>query len=449
MSWQQIAPGQYQRPFDTSERLYRGIAASAAHLGKQHWLVASAIQFKEPLSTSNLQRAWAALRHQHPHIMAVADESGSCFQYTVPSPLALKEWTEQTLLIHPIDETRPAEMLESDLEPTDLFVLHYLPRSKELLFRAPHWRTDARGMLLLQHQYLTLLAVGTVAGDFDGSEVSRLAPPFDLVAGLSTEITPEMGAASDAVLGVLFSGSTPASVKECLPTSCPKRSRRGAIYLPRDLTTEIINASRARGQSVTTTVHAALVMAMRKHVDISDGRLMGFNPFDVRDRLPAPWNTAAGCASLYHTGKPCSVDLVQYPDFDAVAMHLSTFYTEDLQPLFGHMIDYHRKIGDIMSVPLEAAMQMPGAARPELSSLGVVDRFLQTSYTGSAGVFEIEGWWLGVQMINRLLQMYLWTRDGRMQLGCNYNEAFYTPEFVELFLGEWMKVLVEELGIEN
>ncbi|KAL6233059.1 hypothetical protein BDW75DRAFT_246819 [Aspergillus navahoensis] len=449
MSWQEIAPGQYQRPFDTSERLYRGIAVSAAHLGKQHWLVASAVQLKGPLATSDIQSAWTTLRYQHPHIAAVADDSGSNFQYTVPLPSALADWARQTFVTHPIDESRSAEMLESDLEPTDLFMLHYLPSSKELLFRAPHWRTDARGMLMLQHEYLTLLSTGSVAGDFDGSEASRLAPPFDQVAGLSTEITPEMRLASDAVLGVLFSGSTPASVKECLPADSPKRSRRAAIHLPRELTAKIISASKARDQTITTTVHAALVMAMRRHVDIDDGRLMGFNPFDVRDRLPAPWNTTAGCASLYHTGKPCSVDFVQHPDFDTVAMHLSEFYSEDLQPLFRHMVDYHRKIGDIMSVPLEAAMQMPGAARPELSSLGIVDKFLQTSYTGSAGAFEIEDWWLGVQMINRLLQMYLWTRDGRMQLGCNYNEAFYAPEFVESFLGEWKEVLVRGLGIET
>ncbi|KAL4861653.1 hypothetical protein BDV12DRAFT_207852 [Aspergillus spectabilis] len=449
MSWQEIAPGQYQRPFDTSERLYRGIAASAAHLEKQQWLVASAVQLKGPLSTSLIQRAWTALRHKHPHIAAVADDSGSNFRYTVPTPSALDDWTQQTFLAHPINEARSAEMLESDLEPTDLFMLHYLPCSDELLFRAPHWRTDARGMILLQHEFLMLLAAGSVAGDFDGSEVLRLAPPFDQVAGLSTEVTPEMGPASDAVLSVLFSGSTPASVKECLPAGTPKRPRRAAIHLPREVTAKIISASKARGQSVTTTVHAALVMAMREHVDVDDGRIMGFNPFDVRDRLPAPWNTAAGCASLYHTGKPCSVDFVQHPDFDAMATYLSAFYSEDLQPLFCHMIDYHRKIGDIMSVPLEDAMGMPGAARPELSSLGVIDKFLQTSYTGSVGAFKVEDWWLGVQMFNRLLQMYLWTRDGRMQLGCNYNEAFYAPEFVETFLEEWKEVLIRELGIET
>ncbi|KAL4962597.1 uncharacterized protein BDV14DRAFT_202596 [Aspergillus stella-maris] len=416
MAWQEITPGLYQRPFDTSERLYRGAGATTAHLGKQHWLVASAVQLNTLLSTSDLERTWLALRYKHPHVAAVANKPGTLIQYSVPSTEAIEAWFQSTLIIHPFNEPRSAEQLESDLESTEVWMLRYLPHSKELLFRAPHWRTDARGMILLQREYLTMLSAGSVAGDFDGTEISRLPPPFDQIAGLATEIIPEMGPASDAVLNVLFTGSTPVSV------------------------------NKARGQSVTTTVHAALIMATRKHVPTS-GRLMGFNPFDVRDRLPEPWNSVASCAMLGHTGKPCSIDFVQYPDFDSVAAHLSEFYSEDLQPLFGHMVDLHRKIGDILAMPFEDAISMPGAARPELSSLGVIDRYLQTGYTGPAGVFEVEDWWLGVQIMNRLLQMYLWTRDGTMLLGCNYNEAFYPAEFVDLFVDEWKEALISELEI--
>ncbi|KAL2783046.1 hypothetical protein BJX66DRAFT_319243 [Aspergillus keveii] len=373
---------------------------------------------------------------------------GSLFHYTVPSPQEIDTWVQDTLIVHSPKDSRSAEQLEYDLEPTQLWMLHYLPRSRELLFRAPHWRTDARGMLLHQNEFLTLLAAGTRAGQFDGTEVSRLVPPFDQIAGLSSDITPEMGPASDAVLGVLFTGSTPVSINEARPGNTPKRSQRLAMTLPRELTTKIINASRARNQTVTTTVHAALIMATRRHVPAT-GRLFGFNPFDVRNRLPEPWNTAAGCAILGHTGKPVSIDFLEHPDFNTVATHLSTFYSADLQPLFGHMVDLHRKIGEIMSMPFEDALNMPGAARPELSSLGVVDKYLKTKYSGPAGAFDVQDWWLGVQMMNRALQMYLWTRDGSMVLGCNYNEAFYPAEFVELFVEEWKGVLIKELGISE
>jgi hypothetical protein len=448
MSWQEIAPGQYQRPLDTGERLYRGVGASTAHLGKQHWLVASALQLKTSLSTSDIERTWVALRHKHPHVAAVADDSGTLLRYTVPSPQDIDTWVQDTLIVHSLKMSRSAEQLESDLEPTQLWMLHYFPRSRELLFRAPHWRTDARGMLLLQDEFLTLLAAGSVAGEFDGREVSRLAPPFDQIAGLSTEMTPEMGPASDAVLGVLFTGSTPVSINETLPANIPSRSQRVAMALSRDLTSKIIAASKARNQSVTTTVHAALIMATRRHVPAT-GRLFGFNPFDLRNRLPEPWNGSASCAMLGHTGKPVSIDFMEHPDFDTVATHLSTFYSTDVQPLFGHMVDLHRKIGNIMAMPFEDALNMPGAARPELSSLGVVDKYLKTKYSGPAGRFEVSDWWLGVQQMNRALQMYLWTRDGSMRLGCNYNEAFYNPDFVELFVEEWKGVLMKELGISE
>ena len=392
-----------------------------------------------------MQRAWISLRHRHPHIAAVADTTGHKFEYTVPLPLTLEAWIRQTLIIHPDEDCRSAEQLEAELEPTDVFMLHYIPHSRQLLFRAPHWRTDGRGMILLQHEFCTLLAADPVMPVFDGSEAARLAPPFTEVAGLSYETTPEMGKASDEVLGVLFSGSMIASVRESLPNAAPTTSRRVGVQLPLELSKRVIAASKARGQTVTTTVHAALVTVMRRHADVADGRAICFNPFDLRDRLPAPWNGSAGCANLYHTGKPCSIDFGENPDFDAVANHLSAFYRQDLGPLFDHMVDYTEKIGGILAAPLEVSLEGPGAARPELSSLGIVDRFLQTSYTGPCGTFEIEDWWLGVQIINRLLQMYLWTRDGRIHLGCNYNEAFYETKFAEDFVNEWRDVLVTEL----
>ncbi|KAL3496549.1 hypothetical protein BJX62DRAFT_250358 [Aspergillus germanicus] len=449
MWWRETAPGRYERPLDTGELLYLGVAGLGKELGMQHWLTSSTIELKTAPSVSDVRRAWIALRQRHPQIAAVVLHGvENRFQYAVPSVQELEAWVQESLVVYPDDDTCSAAYLERNLPPADTMMLHYLPYSRELLFRTPHWRTDGRGMFLLQHAFCTLLASKADTPVFDGSEAKNLPPSFSQLAGLTDEPpTPQMSQASDAVLGVIFAGSPPSSQPESLPNKTPESSHRITIRLDTETSKQIIAASKARGQTVTTTVHAALVTVMRRHTDTPDGRMLGFTPFDQRKRLPAPWNgiDSHGAACIYHTGKPCSIEFTEHADFDAVAEYLSTYYAQDLQPLYSHMVDYHQKLGRILSAPMEVLNESPGAARPEFSSLGIVDNFLQQTYTGTMGTFEVVDWSLAVAAVIRPLQIHLWTWNGRMHLSCNYNEAFYTAEFVEGFVEEWKDVLIQEL----
>lgn len=106
---------------------------------------------------------------------------------------------------------------------------------------------------------------------------------------------------------------------------------------------------------------------------------------------------------------------------------------------------YVQSIGSLLATSLELAVQAPDAAHPELSSLGVIDDRLPTVHVGPAVTVEIEDWWLGVQIINRVLQMYLWTREGEMHFSCHFNDAFYKRAFVKGFLEEWKSKLVGAL----
>lgn len=42
---------------------------------------------------------------------------------------------------------------------------------------------------------------------------------------------------------------------------------------------------------------------------------------------------------------------------------------------------------------------------------------------------------------------HIWTCDGRVLSGVNYNEAFYTTDFVDEFIEDWRKRLFPELAI--
>lgn len=176
-----------------------------------------------------------------------------------------------------------------------------------------------------------------------------------------------------------------------------------------------------------------------------DGRLICFNTHNVRDRVPVPWSGSQGASGLYHTGRPFSLDFSVNKDYNAIAAALAARYQRDLQPVFEMMPYYVQSIGALLATPLELAIQAPGAAHPELSSLSVIDDYLPTVHAGPSGTVEIEDWWLGAHMINRILQTYLWTREGQMYLSCHYNDAFYEQEFIKGLLEEWESVLVGEL----
>ncbi|CAI7608362.1 unnamed protein product [Penicillium viridicatum] len=440
MPLKQVKFGQYERPFNTLELFYRGIAATGEPFQKEH-----VIQLKNVPSVTQLRQAWKGLRHQHPQIAAIPDETSSRLIYAVPSPENLEEWLQMTFVVH-YSEARPAESLDAVLPQSSLFTLHYLPQSRELFFRTPHWRTDGTGMILLQHDFLALLARGPqFTLEFDGSEVSRIPPSLDEAAGISLDITDEMKVATEAELAVIANGTAPSSILQTLHNTTPGNSRRLSTFFTKDLSGQLIAASRLRGLKVTAAVQSALILAVRPHLTPVDGRLVCFNTYDLRDRVPAPWSGPQGATGLYHTGRPCSIDLVANKDYDTIATTLTSHYQRDLEPLFKIMPCYVQTIGSLLATPLELAIQEPGAAHPELSSLGVIDDRLPTVHAGPATTVEIEDWWLGVQIINRVLQTYLWTREGKLHLACHFNDAFYEGEFVEGFLEEWKARLVEGL----
>ncbi|KAH8703890.1 hypothetical protein BGW36DRAFT_287589 [Talaromyces proteolyticus] len=442
MSWQEIDPGRYERPFDTIERNFWDIAAFGSHLKKQHYLISSAVQFKNLPSVTAVKQAWMMFRHKHPQIAVVPDANRQQLVYTVPSPEDLDAWVQETLSIYADNESRSAEDLTAELSPCHLFMLHYLPSSRELLFRTPHWRTDGVGLIHLQHEFCSLLAQGPSGTPlvFDGSEISRFPPPMDKVTGIPLKVTPQMSQAADR------QSCMPASFREALSSTSPAAPRRIGTHFTRDVSQQIITASKARGVTITTSVHAALVKAMLPHVTASDGRLIGFGSFDIRGLLPQPWNGVAGGAGLYLAGKPSSIEFTNMKEFTSIAGYLTTYYQRrDLQQLLESTADCVSQVGAILAAPPEVMLDAPGAAHPELSSLGVIEQRLPSRYTGATAILEIENWWLGVDIINRVLQMYVWTRDGQLHLTCHYNEAFYERDFIKRFLEEWEAVLVTEL----
>lgn len=85
----------------------------------------------------------------------------------------------------------------------------------------------------------------------------------------------------------------------------------------------------------------------------------------------------------------------------------------------------------------------PAATEPVLSSLGLLDRYLNGVY----GDVEIRKFHVVAEVDTRQIVCHLWTWRGIIVLNASYNEAFYEEQFVHEFLAKIASILLAELGI--
>lgn len=460
MPWQQVSPARYERDFDSLERFYRAIAALGAPLNKEHYFLSCVVRLKILPSPEKVQQAWKALRQLYPQIAAVVNERGTGLVYTVPSPEDLETWVQDTFIVESAENT--ADTLYNKTPPSPLFKLYYLPGSRELLFRTPHWRIDGIGMMYLQSALFRILANGPLSSlSIDGTEAARLAPSLDEAASVPTEATPAISESADAELSAVLTGSSPISIAT-EPNSLPTTTRRVTLSFSPQTSQRIIAACKSRSLTITTAAHAALITATLPHAQHNfdpstrgqaGGRYIGFNAIDLRKYLPPPWNGPDAAVSIYHTGVPCSIELESNNDFSSLAATIGNIYRRNLardnpRNMFNFLPEYVRKVRGLLGAAPADPLRAP--AHAELSSIGVVDDYLPSRYesTGNGDDIEAEDWWIGVEVINRLLLINIWTWQGVMTLSVNWNEAFYQDEFVHRFLDEWKDVLLKELGVD-
>ncbi|OBT75537.1 hypothetical protein VF21_05886 [Pseudogymnoascus sp. 05NY08] len=458
MPWQETVPGRYEREFGSIEQFYRQIAAAGAVIQKQQFLISCSIRLRESPSVAQLQRAWKALRFLYPQIAAEADDSGFKLTYTVPSVESIGIWMQETFIVDA--ESKSASNIYTYTKPTALFQIYFLPLSREILFRTPHWRIDGTGLQILQNAFLQILADGPPNIIFDGSEVVRLAPSLNEAAFVPREPTPQISKASDSELDV-FEAGPPSIPIATLPNILPTSPQRYRTTFSADVTERIISSCKARGVSVTTAAHSALVLAMQPYTQNNSdpstrgtgrGKYTGITALDLRKYLSAPWNGPQSAVSLYHTGLPFSIDLNEHRDFNAIAAEMRAIHARNLRNDESHnaiefLTSYVRKALRALSTAPEDPLQAP--AYQTLSSLGVVNNYLHTKHCGKAATVEIEDWWLSVEIINRVLGTTLWTWDGQLNLSVSYNGAFYERSFVEQFIDGWGTELTRALGVEE
>jgi len=150
-------------------------------------------------------------------------------------------------------------------------------------------------------------------------------------------------------------------------------------------TSAIVAASKARGFTVTTAVHAALIVALQQVVPVPPSPSSIYSTwgiFNIRPLLQAPFNDSViHPAGVHIIGLPLTLNTSTYAD---LADQLKQYYKQRLPPSpeshiqEGIIVPCTNRMADLagQSPPPE----LPAPSEPMLSSIGIVDGYLKRYY---------------------------------------------------------------------
>lgn len=446
MSWKEKFPGHFERPLNSIEHSLRNIGKRDGTFNREQWAVRACAKFRHASSAADtksaLKYAWRTLRYLQPQIAAYLQ--GDCMVYDAPQTASLESWMEETFLVETV--LNIDELLASP-RPSSLPTLYYLPKSSQVLFCSQLWRIDAIGATSLLN-----LLFKYVAEPFQmpfGNESRNLSPGRDEAAQLPQNISQEEDNAATSLL-MEYSTNLPSLglpvelVNEVAGDFC-----RVQVSLSAATTSSVISACKAKDFTVTTAVHAALIVALQEISSCTSSRerYTSWGIFNYRPYVdPDDTNPVTNPVTVMLRGLPISFTT---SDFDENASALKPFYAQLQNPfnnaaLLTILTPYTKKQAAMINQPLPPGVPQP--TEPLMVSVGILDRYLPGKH--GHGAVEVTDFWLGTVVLTRQPMFYVWTWEGKMTLSMCYNEKFYTRRFMRSFIGKVVRILREELAIK-
>lgn len=274
--------------------------------GRHQYTINSRLKadYELPLSQKEktLRHAWKQLRYLQPQVTATVE--GVKKIYEIPDNLALESWLEKTFII---SNAGDAEELSRDVSPILQATLYYLPRSSELVIRAPHSVIDALGMIMLWYSYLTALT--SPCEITFGDEVTRLPDSLETLLGHPEPPRTEMMARAQEIINTFV--TTPGvGPKNEVGKVLPGPTQRRELAFSVDSTQAIIQACKNNGYSVTAAVHAVFIQTLVKHAYPAgdQSKYVTATNYNLRDILPEPYSSSDYAAALFYTPWTFSLD---------------------------------------------------------------------------------------------------------------------------------------------
>lgn len=439
-SWKEKFPGHFERPLNSIEHLLRDIGRKEATFNKEQWAVRACAKFRHDSSVANtktaLKHAWRTLRYLQPQMAAYL--RGNYMVYETPLLDDLETWMAETFLVETV--LTVDELLGSP-RPISLPTLYYLPKTSTVLFCSPHWRIDAVGATSLINLLFKFLAEPLEIPFVDESR--NLSPGRDEAATLPQTISPEENNAATSLL-MEYTTNIPALglpvelVNEVSGACCRIESR-----LSLAITASIVAACKAKDITVTTAIHAAILVALQEMSSCTSPgeRYTSWGTFNYRPYLdPDYTDPAANPVTSMLCGLPITFIT---SNFHENALTLKNFYAQLQDPFNSSTIHailapYTEKQAAMIKEPLPRGVPQP--TEPLVVSLGILDRYLDGKY--GRGAVEITDFWLASVVLTRQPLFYVWTWQGKMTLSMCYNDRFYTEKFMRSFIAKAVRIVL-------
>ena len=441
MQWKEVSPGRFERPFDGLERFYKANGSVGGTLEQLSVTAAAQIRLNLPASdiAGALRHAWKTIRYDNPQIACT--EQSDTNLYVVPDETALATWIENTFFIVP---SQSADGLLSTFTRSPSATLHYLPQTSEVVVHCSHSRMDGLGALRLLHQLFTALAEPRTVSF--GTELKNLSPGLFDAVGVQTDVTPEIQQITTELLTSLGASQPSLGLPAITSNQIPGPTRRRALKLGIHKTHAAVKACKDLGIGVTAAVHAALILATQQlsPPESAGRKYTSWCLVDLRPYCQPPYDSAAPVA-LYHGATPATI---APSSLIPNAREFQSVYKQSWHPSQSNRIagfsHFCETLASLMNQPSPPNAEL--SSEPILSSLGVVDRYIQSNYGDKV---EVKDFWMAVEILTRQVEVCVWTFHEDLTLSAAFNESFYEGDFIERFLSRTWAILLQGLNVED
>ena len=289
------------------------------------------------------------------------------------------------------------------------------------------------------------------------SEHRNLPPPFRAVLGIST---------SKVFTDLELRAVREKRSKDCenslsVPakqgTSMPGKTRFSTFSFSVNKSQAIIQACKSRGTTITQTIHAAIVLAVRDLQPRGDvqkqGKYVSYAIMNLRKYCQEPYNGPK------YDMMTCHANSTSLMVIDVSIFPSATASNRQCPEEFSTILEQVRNLYETKALPndmLEAALcfaarcpTYPTASSPlpssnqsasvSLSSRGITDHYVKHWY----GPFEVlDPWCMGTELSNAL-GVALNTWKGEMCLRAGYNVVFHEQRDVDMFLESVQRIVLE------
>jgi hypothetical protein len=385
-----------------------------------------------------LLKAWYDTIYKNPHLMAEIKD-GKAVVNINPRDLELK--AEANFSIESVKT--PDEIFQAIVK-RPFPRLYYFPGTSELLLEVGHWHIDGRGIFYFWDAFFSSLQqpLHNPSGDISKS---LLASSDDLIKFCVPDVTEEKRKAACLESVKNLFPDLPVGLP-MLDATCEMRDNfnyaRERIFISEHDTKLITSAIKKSGGSVNSAFLAAQALAIKSiQAEMNvDGKIYSpMSNVDLRryckNREP---RSIVGCC---FSAVPVSVD-VTGKVFQDLNSELKDIFDSLLQNVDSPLLYLSDWAATLISGYTTGAP--PPKTVPYVSSMGIIDDFVQRSYGDN---WEVVDLWLSPTPVNTDIYWYIWTWKDQFIMSVNYNQKYYDAGVISSFMVKTLEVLKSGLGL--